>query len=253
MKNIALFSFIRRAGVAPLLSKERTVVVQSSIPRYYSAQSSFDVSRTSNIFCLKREKLWNCSSKRYSSTHEQQDSSKDSMEEKQSVEQDIGGGSWQEIYEGLLSTQVKLVKSFSLGTSIIGLSLQPVIINYLGSSMSLVVSFSALIGMFTFVTPALIHWFTRKYVFRLRYDPSTDLYAATTLTFFLREKTIHFRPSDVTIPEIPRMFTTFEVKNKALFVDLETFKDIEHYGRIMGYDKPVDLRVDSSDEQKKNV
>lgn len=51
-------------------------------------------------------------------------------------------------------------------------------------------SFSALIGMFTFVTPALIHWFTRKYVFKLQYDPKTETYAATTLTFFLREKTV---------------------------------------------------------------
>ncbi|KAA0202242.1 hypothetical protein HAZT_HAZT007138 [Hyalella azteca] len=159
-------------------------------------------------------------------------------------QQDIGGGSWQEIYEGLLSTQVKLIKGFSLGTSVIGLSIQPFVITHLGSSLSLVMSFSALIGMFTFITPALIHWFTRKYVFRLHYYPEKDIYAATTLSFFLREKTIEFKPSDVTIPEIPSMFTTFLVKNKPLFVDVDTFKDIEHYGRIMGYDKPLNLRVD---------
>lgn len=45
------------------------------------------------------------------------------------IYREIGSGSWQEVYEGLLSTQVKLVKSFSLGTTIIGLSIQPVIIN----------------------------------------------------------------------------------------------------------------------------
>ncbi|KAF2355236.1 TMEM70 family [Trinorchestia longiramus] len=162
---------------------------------------------------------------------------------------DIGGGTWQEIYEGLLSTQVKLIKSFSLGTSIIGVSIQPIVISHLGESMSLLVSFSALIGMFTFVTPALIHWFTRKYVFKLRYDPQKDLYAATTLSFFLREKTIHFKPSDVTIPELPSMFTTFLVKKKPLFVDMETFKDVEHFGRIMGYDKPLNLYVDSNDKK----
>jgi len=36
------------------------------------------------------------------------------------------------------------------------------------------------------------------------------------------------------------MFTTFIANNKPLFVDMETFKDIEHFGRIMGYDKPID-------------
>ncbi|KAF2349321.1 TMEM70 family, partial [Trinorchestia longiramus] len=50
---------------------------------------------------------------------------------------------------------------------------------------------------------------------------------------------IHFKPSDVTIPELPSMFTTFLVKKKPLFVDMETFKDVEHFGRIMGYDKPL--------------
>jgi len=56
--------------------------------------------------------------------------------------------------------------------------------------MGLVLSFSALIGMFTFVTPALIHMFTRKYVFKLQYDEQKDIYKATTLSFFLREKVV---------------------------------------------------------------
>lgn len=46
------------------------------------------------------------------------------------------------------------------------------------------------IGFFTFVTPFLIHWITKKYVTRLEYDHEKDLYSATTLSFFLREKKV---------------------------------------------------------------
>ena len=53
-----------------------------------------------------------------------------------------------------------------------------------------------------------------------------------------------FRPSDVKVPDVPGMFTSFLVGNKALFVDPALFDDPEHYVRIMGYDKPVDFKLD---------
>lgn len=40
------------------------------------------------------------------------------------------------------------------------------------------------------------------------------------------------------------MFTSFFVGDKALFVDPALFDDPEHYVRIMGYDKPVDFKLD---------
>lgn len=40
---------------------------------------------------------------------------------------DIGPGTWKEIYHGILSTQIKMVKFFSLSTSILGLSVQPIL------------------------------------------------------------------------------------------------------------------------------
>ena len=53
-----------------------------------------------------------------------------------------------------------------------------------------------------------------------------------------------FRPSDVKIPEVPGMFTSFNVGNRSLFVDPALFDDPEHYVRIMGYDKPIDFKLD---------
>ena len=50
---------------------------------------------------------------------------------------------------------------------------------------------------------------------------------------------------DVQVPDIPGMFTTFKAKNVPLFVDGEQFYNPEHFGKIMGYDKPLNLRWDA--------
>ncbi len=53
---------------------------------------------------------------------------------------------------------------------------------------------------------------------------------------------ITFRLDDVKVPDIPGMFTTFKAHNVPLFVDGQQFSFPTHYGKIMGYDKPLDLR-----------
>lgn len=60
---------------------------------------------------------------------------------------------------------------------------------------------------------------------------------------------IHFKVDDVKVPEVPGMFTSFLVKNQPLFVDPRMFKELEHYGRLMGYDKPIDFHL-GEEEQK---
>ena len=59
---------------------------------------------------------------------------------------------------------------------------------------------------------------------------------------FVRPKKIEFRVSDVDVPDIPGMFTTFKAGNVPLFVEMNQFNDLRHYGKIMGYDKPLDLK-----------
>lgn len=61
---------------------------------------------------------------------------------------------------------------------------------------------------------------------------------------------IHFTVDDVKVPEVPGMFTTFLVKNRPLFVDPRMFKELEHYGRLMGYDRPVNFHLGEQDEKK---
>ena len=50
---------------------------------------------------------------------------------------------------------------------------------------------------------------------------------------------IKFRSSEVHVPDIPGMFTTFKARNVPLFVESGQFYSIYHYGKIMGYEKPL--------------
>ncbi|KAK4291114.1 hypothetical protein Pmani_036034 [Petrolisthes manimaculis] len=159
-------------------------------------------------------------------------------------EVDIGPGTWQEIYHGVLATQIKIVKTFSLSTSLLGVCIQPVIFQSAGSHVGLAVAVGSFVGFFTFVTPFLIHWISKKYVTTLHYDPNRDVYVATTLSFFLREKKFEFQVGDIHVPEIPGPFTTLYARSRPLFLDPGTFSEFEHYGRLMGYDKPIDLHAD---------
>ena len=49
------------------------------------------------------------------------------------------------------------------------------------------------------------------------------------------------------VPDIPGMFTTFKANNTPLFVDGQQFYVPQHYGKIMGYDKPLNLRYTHDD------
>ena len=49
------------------------------------------------------------------------------------------------------------------------------------------------------------------------------------------------------------MFTTFQAKNFPLFVDMQSFYDVTHYGKIMGYDKQyIDFKKLQLQEEEKS-
>lgn len=163
---------------------------------------------------------------------------------------------------GTLTPQIRAIKVFSLTTSAVGVCSQPILYEQaakMGSSTPVVVAICGFIGFFTFITPLLIHFVTKKYVTELHYDAATKEYIATIITFFMTKKKIRFTPDDVEVPEVPGMFTSFLVKDKAtmkqmpLFVDPRVFDDPSHYVKIMGYDKPIDfkLNLESENTEKK--
>jgi len=173
-----------------------------------------------------------------------------------------------EIHRGILSAQIKLVKGFSLTTSLISLSCQPILYYSLQSGtekpLALMLGMGAFMSFFTFATPLLVHFVSKKYVTEMYYNKITDTYTAITYSLFLRKKQIQFRASDVHVPDIPGMFTTFKARNVPLFVDSDQFYSIKHYGKIMGYDKPLHdplrwenkaetRRKEASDEEKDKI
>lgn len=105
------------------------------------------------------------------------------------------------------------------------------------------------VGFFTFVTPLLLHFVTKKYVTSLTFDPDKETYTAETLTFFLTKRKIEFTPDDVKVPDVPGMFTSMLVKGIPLFVDPRAFPNPDHYIKIMGYDKPIDLKLGELTEE----
>ena len=101
-----------------------------------------------------------------------------------------GGSSTQDeemIYTGGLTSQIKVLKLFSLTTSAIGLGVQPLVftkflVKY-GSGATVGI-FSAL-AFFTAVTPIMIHYIAKKYITELYYNNSTQTYKAITYSFLL--------------------------------------------------------------------
>lgn len=155
------------------------------------------------------------------------------------------------VYVGTLSNMVKLVKGFSVSTSLIGLCVQPYLFANSGNYPLFVkIALGGTLSFFIFLTPLMLHFVTKRYVTKLYYNNDTGIFTGTTLTFFVHEKDTQFRQSDVTIPEIPGFFTTVKVNGKPLFVDPTLFLNREGYIKLMGYDKPIDWRMPSEEKKE---
>lgn len=91
------------------------------------------------------------------------------------------------IYQGKYTNQILRVKMFSLTTSAMGLLAQPILwhkgIEVGGTGLGMLICSVA--GIFTFVTPLLLHFVTKKYVIDIKYNEKTDEYTCVTISFFL--------------------------------------------------------------------
>ncbi|XP_029971008.1 transmembrane protein 70, mitochondrial [Salarias fasciatus] len=155
------------------------------------------------------------------------------------------------IYTGSLGTAVRGVKLFSYGTSGTSLVLMPQILLKTGigvDNVALQVAFCTLIGIFTFLTPLLLHLFTKGYVLRLYHHPDRDAYTAVTYSAFLTETRSVFHQSQVRIPAVSKMFTTFYGNNRAFLVNPDHFAFPHDYNHLMGYDKPFSFSQEDVDQ-----
>lgn len=56
--------------------------------------------------------------------------------------------------------------------------------------MALIIGTGAFLSFFTFATPLLIHYVSKKYVTELYYNRVTDTYKAVTYSLLLRKKEV---------------------------------------------------------------
>lgn len=99
------------------------------------------------------------------------------------------------IYYGTLTPRMRAVKVFSLTTSLAGLAAQPILMEQ-GMKMGgtgMAVFLCSFAGFFTFVTPLLLHFVTKKYVTEIHYNPATEEYIATTINIILQRVRVRKR------------------------------------------------------------
>lgn len=113
----------------------------------------------------------------------------------------------------------------------------------------MLIAICSFVGFFTFVTPVLLHFVTKKYVTSIAYNSKDDSYTATIYTLFIRKKEISFRPGEAVVPDVLGMFTSMTIRGIPLFIDARFFDDLHHYKKIMGYDKPMDFKINSTGKQ----
>jgi len=94
------------------------------------------------------------------------------------------------VYEGGLSGQLKRVKLFSMITSAMGMSMQPMILNSPDTHLAATIAVLSMVGFFTYGTPFLIHQLAKKYVTEIIYNPEDSTYTAVRYTFFLRRNEV---------------------------------------------------------------
>lgn len=98
----------------------------------------------------------------------------------------------QSIYSGKYTSRIIRVKLFSLATSMMCLYAQPILYTQgqVVGGAGLGVLICSIVGIFTFVTPVLLHFVTKKYVVDVKYNKNTDVYTAITVSFFLFRKKV---------------------------------------------------------------
>ncbi|XP_012306327.2 transmembrane protein 70, mitochondrial [Aotus nancymaae] len=160
------------------------------------------------------------------------------------------------IYTGIMARAVFGVRCFSYSTSLLSLICLPYFVihnNDLFESLPLSVRivFCGILGVFTVISPVVLHFVTKSYVIRLYHDAATDTYKAITYNAMLAETTTVFHQNDVTIPDSTHIFTSFHAKSKALLINPMHFPEPDDFVHLMGYDQEFPEEA-SEEKQRKD-
>jgi transmembrane protein 70 len=150
------------------------------------------------------------------------------------------------VYIGTMARLVRFVKIFSISTSLMGISVQPLIYNQVADlHWALALMVGSVASFFVFVTPVLLHIITKRYVTRMYWDSETNKFSATTYSLFLRELEHNFIAEQVVVPSTPGIFTTILVNGgkTPLFLDPSLFVDKRALIHLLRYNEPLDWEI----------
>lgn len=82
--------------------------------------------------------------------------------------------------------------------------------------------------------------------------PHTNNHFVSFVLFSTSFQQTKFKIEDIAIPEVETMFSSMFIgpKKLSVFVDAASFTDTHHYARFMGYDKPLDFRLDANENEQ---
>lgn len=142
-------------------------------------------------------------------------------------------------YEGNLTPMVKMLKTFSLSTTISGMLIYAYMFKVgiiENQKSTIAITFMTATCGCVVLSPLLTNLITKRYVTRLTYNEETKVFTVYSFNFFNQVKTTSFTADQVN-SDTNRPMTTFTVDRKPFFVDPLQFSDLSVYEHLMGYDK----------------
>ena len=155
------------------------------------------------------------------------------------------------VYKSTLQKQLFMAKTLSLSSSAIGIGMLPFLASALkeASLLANILVFGTSL-FFILATPVLFQYVTRRHINRMHYNSETDTFTVYLYNFFLREYNLQFKTSDIVIPDVPGVFTSFQIKNlnRHLFINFDEINDRSLIVKMLGYDKPLQVNKSKEDD-----
>lgn len=147
------------------------------------------------------------------------------------------------VYKGNANKTVRIIKLFSITTSIMGVCLQPMLFKEMGdSALAFKVAAMTATAFFVFGTPLLLHFLSKRYVLQMYFNENTRIFTAERYNIFAQPKKFSFTAEQIS-DSIPNPFSNFQVGSHGFLLDTDKFRNDhpEAYKVFMRYDEPLDV------------
>lgn len=140
---------------------------------------------------------------------------------------------------------IKMIKRLSISTTVLSAGVQPFLYpKLIATGSTFTMGFATITCAGIFISPLILNWFTKRYVTKLYYNDQNEQFTAKHLNIINRDVSLTYKSKDVQVPEVLGIFSSYIVgpKKRPLFVDPNQVIDMDIYKKMLGYDRPVDLK-----------